>query len=161
MIAAEIQSLLHLEPLEPEGGFWKRTYSAPHSLDTPQGRRLASSAIYYLLAPGTFSEMHRMASDEIFHFYQGDPVEMLQLYPDGRSAHFILGPDLSHGQHVQLLVPAGVWQGCHLVEDGEAALMGCTVCPGFEYEDYQGGVFSELAAQWPHEAESIRALTRQ
>jgi hypothetical protein len=104
--------------------------------------------------------MHCLDSDEIFHFYLGDPVEMLQLYPDGRSALFTLGQDLSAGQHVQLVVPAGVWQGTRLIGDGKVALLGCTVTPGFDYADYRSGSYEELAAKWPQEAERIRKLTR-
>ena len=104
--------------------------------------------------------MHILASDEMFHFYLGDPVEMLQLFPDGRSALVALGPDLKAGQQVQLLVPAGVWQGTRLVEGGEVALLGCTVTPGFDFADYRSGSYEELAAKWPGEAERIRKLTR-
>ena len=104
--------------------------------------------------------MHVLASDEIFHFYLGDPVEMLQLHPEGRSALITLGPDLSKGQQVQLVVPAGVWQGSRLVEGGKVALLGCTVTPGFDFADYCGATYAELAAKWPAQAERIRALTR-
>jgi hypothetical protein len=104
--------------------------------------------------------MHRLPSDEIFHFYLGDPMEMLQLFPGGRSAVFTLGPDLAAGQHVQLLVPVGVWQETRLVEGGKAALLGCTVTPGFDYADYEAGSYAELAAAWPQEAERIRRQTR-
>jgi hypothetical protein len=104
--------------------------------------------------------MHVLDSDEIFHFYLGDPVEMLQLYPDGRSAVFTLGLDLEAGQHVQLVVPAGVWQGTRLIGAGKLALLGCTVTPGFDFADYRGASYAELVEQWPGEAERIRALTR-
>jgi predicted cupin superfamily sugar epimerase len=126
----------------------------------PRGDRPMSTAIYYLLEPGTYSEMHVLASDEIFHFYLGDPVEMLQLHPDGSSAVFTLGPDLQAGQHVQLVVPAGVWQGTRLIEGGKVALLGCTVTPGFDFADYRSATYAELAEKWPEEAERIRALTR-
>ena len=161
MTAEEIKALLRLEPHPSEGGFFRQTYAAAETMDLPRGRRSAGTAIYYLLQQGTFSEMHVLASDEIFHFYLGDPVEMLQLYPDGSSAVFTLGPDLAAGQHVQLAVPAGVWQGTRLIGDGKVALLGCTVTPGFDYADYRGGVCAELAAGWPQEAERIRALTRR
>ncbi len=104
--------------------------------------------------------MHVLASDEIFHFYLGDPVEMLQLLPDGGSAVFTLGPDLAAGQHVQLAVPAGVWQGTRLVGNGKVALLGCTVTPGFDFADYRNASAEELIAKWPAEAERIRKLTR-
>jgi predicted cupin superfamily sugar epimerase len=104
--------------------------------------------------------MHVLSSDEIFHFYLGDPVEMLQLFPDGRSALFTLGPDLAAGQHVQLVVPAGVWQGTRLIGEGKVALLGCTVTPGFDFADYQNASAEELIAKWPVQRERIRALTR-
>jgi hypothetical protein len=119
-----------------------------------------STAIYYLLEPGTFSEMHVLASDEIFHFYLGDPVEMLQLHPDGSSAVIVLGPDLQAGQHVQSVVPAGVWQGTRLLGEGKSALLGCTVTPGFDFADYRSASYEELVSKWPREAERIRLLTR-
>ncbi len=160
MTTEEIKSLLNLQPHPVEGGSFRRTYTSTGIVERPRGARPLGTAIYYLLEPGTFSEMHVLDSDEIFHFYLGDPVEMLQLHPDGRSAVFTLGPDLAADQHVQLVVPAGVWQGTRLIGDGRGALLGCTVAPGFDFADYQAGNFAELAARWPAEAERIKALTR-
>jgi uncharacterized protein len=161
----ELKTILKLEPHPVEGGFFRRTYTSALTMETERGKRAAGTAIYYLLEPGTFSEMHRLTSDEIFHFYLGDPVEMLQLHPDGRSALFTLGPDIAGGQHVQLTVPAGVWQGTRLLDDskagGKMALLGCTVTPGFEFADYTSGSYDELAAEWPAEAERIKSLTRR
>ena len=85
-----------------EGGYFRRTYTSPGTVALERGLRRQGSAIYYLLEPGTFSEMHVLDSDEIFHFYLGDPAEMLQLWPDGRSARVTLGPELSNGHQVQL-----------------------------------------------------------
>jgi|ERR1039458_1934404 predicted cupin superfamily sugar epimerase len=161
MTADEIKSLLHLEPHPVEGGWFRRTYTSAENVELPRGVRAQGTAIYYLLEAGTFSEMHVLASDEIFHFYLGDPVEMLQLFEDGRSAVLTLGLDLAAGQHVQLVVPAGVWQGTRLVDGGEVALLGCTVTPGFDFADYRSGSCAELAAKWPAEAERIRRLTRK
>ena len=160
MTADEIKALLQLEPHPVEGGYFCRTYTSAGEIDLPRGRRAQGSAIYYLLEPGTFSEMHVLASDELFHFYLGDPVEMLQLHPSGHSVLFTLGQDLQAGQHVQLLVPAGVWQGTRLVDDGKVALLGCSVTPGFDFADYRNASADELIAKWPHEAERIRKLTR-
>ena len=117
-------------------------------------------AIYYLLEPGTFSEMHVLPSDEVFHFYLGDSVEMLQLLPSGESRVVRMGQNLSTQEHVQVLVPGGVWQGTHLIGDGKCALLGCTVTPGFDYADYRSGSFAELSALWPEQVERIRILTR-
>ena len=160
MNAAEIKALLKLEPHPVEGGFFRRTFTSPGIFELPRGVRPQGSAIYYLLEAGTFSELHVLDSDEIFHFYIGDPAEMLQLYPDGRSAVLTLGQDLRAGEHVQLLVSAGVWQGMRLVGDGKVALLGCTVTPGFDFADYRNANYAELAAKWPEQAERIRALTR-
>ncbi|HEY1804319.1 MAG TPA: cupin domain-containing protein [Terracidiphilus sp.] len=161
MTADEIKSLLRLEPHPVEGGSFRRTYTSAGNVKLPRGVRAQGTAIYYLLEAGAFSEMHVLASDEIFHFYLGDPVEMLQLHPSGHSVVFTLGPDLAAGQHVQLVVPTGVWQGTRLVDGGKVALLGCTVTPGFDFADYRGGSYAELAAKWPAEAERIRKLTRR
>ena len=160
MTADEIKALLKLEPHPVEGGFYWRTYTSAGSVELARGMRAQGTAIYYLLEAGTFSEMHVLDSDEMFHFYLGDPVEMLQLHPDGRSEVLELGPDLGAGQHVQVVVPAGVWQGTRLLGDGKVALLGCTVTPGFDFADYRNASFAELASRWPAEAERIRKLTR-
>ncbi|MGB6975332.1 MAG: cupin domain-containing protein [Terracidiphilus sp.] len=160
MTADEIKALLGLEPHPVEGGFFRRTYTSSAAINLARGIRPAGTAIYYLLEPGSFSEMHVLTSDEIFHFYLGDPVEMLQLLPGGGSAVFTLGPNLAAGQHVQLLVPAGVWQGTRLVGEGKVALLGCTVTPGFDFADYRSAPADELIAKWPDQTDCIRALTR-
>src|SRR5580658_6023211 len=160
MTAEEIKALLKLEPHPVEGGWYRRTYTSERNVELDHGVRAVGTAIYYLLEEGIFSEMHRVASDEIFHFYFGDPVEMLLLYPSGHSSVLTLGPDLEAGQQPQILVPAGVWQGERLLEGGRLALFGCTVTPGFDFADYESGICAELAAKWPAEAERIRKLTR-
>jgi uncharacterized protein len=160
MTADEIKNLLKLEPHPIEGGSFRRTYTSNGTVELPRGGRPQGTAIYYLLEPGTFSELHVLDSDEIFHFYLGDPVEMLQLFPDGRSAVLTLGPDLMAGQQVQVIVPAGVWQGTRLIGDGKVALLGCTVTPGFDYADYRNASAAELIPKWPDQTERIRTLTR-
>jgi len=165
MTANEIKDLLGLEAHPVEGGYFRRTYTAAETVEVERSgapvTRAMGTAIYYLLEPGTFSKMHVLASDELFHFYLGDPVEMLQLWPDGSSRVVMLGPDLKAGQHVQMLVPAGVWQGTRLVGDGKVALLGCSVVPGFNFADYVSGSYAELSAKWPAEEGKIRLLTRQ
>lgn len=159
MTAEEIKTLLKLQPHPIEGGWYRRTYTAGGAVDLPPGARAQGTAIYYLLEEDTFSEMHVLASDEIFHFYLGDPVEMLLLYPSGHSVVLTLGSDLAAGERPQILVPAGVWQGERLIEGGKVALLGCTVTPGFDFADYRSGSYPELAAKWPAESGRIRALT--
>ena len=158
--AEQIKALLKLDPHPIEGGSFRQTWAASGSLPLPRGTRSQGTAIYYLLEQGQFSELHRLDSDEIFHFYFGDPVEMLQLHPDGTSTTVVLGHDLLAGQQVQVLVPAGVWQGSRLIGNGNFALLGCTVVPGFDYADYRNAGCEELASRWPDQRERIRALTR-
>lgn len=160
MTADQIKTLLNLDPHPIEGGYFRRTYTSSANVELTRGTRPQGTANYYLLEAGAFSELHVLDSDEMFHFYLGDPVEMLQLFPDGTSAVLTLGPDLEAGQHVQLLVPAGVWQGTRLSGNGKLALLGCTVVPGFNFADYRNAGYEELAAKWPDQAERIRALTR-
>ncbi len=162
--ADEIIALLNLQPHPAEGGFFAETYRAAEAhaaaeLPPRYGQpRAHSTCIYYLLKPGTFSALHRLKSDEIFHFYLGDPVEMLRLHPDGRGETVVLGPDLAEGQRPQTLVPRGVWQGSHLLPGGRFALLGCTVAPGFDYADYEHGRREALAAAYPKFSEMIAAL---
>lgn len=160
MTAEQIKALLKLDPHPIEGGHFRQTWAASATLDLPRGPRFRGTAIYYLLEKGQFSEMHMLESDEMFHFYLGDPVEMLQLFPDGGSVVLRLGQDLLAGENVQVLVPAGVWQGTRLIGNGEVALLGCTVVPGFDYADYHNASLEELAEKWPEQKERIRALTR-
>jgi uncharacterized protein len=166
MTADEIKKLLNLAPHPREGGWFVQTWRAdetiPHEALPPRylASRAAGTCIYYLLEPDTFSEMHRLASDEIFHFYYGDPVEMLQLAPGGSARTVILGSDLAAGQHPQLIVPKNVWQGSRLVPGGKVALLGCTVSPGFDYADYEAGSFEPLSRAYPQHADLIRVLTR-
>jgi uncharacterized protein len=165
MTADEIKKLLNLAPHPCEGGFYRRTWSSevmvPHAVlpaRYPADRR-AGTCIYYLLEPRTFSEMHRLASDEIFHFYYGDPVEMLQLLPDGSAQTVILGNDLARGQYPQIIVPSRVWQGSRLLPGGQVALFGCTVCPGFDFADYESGRRDSLQRDYPTSSDLIGILT--
>jgi predicted cupin superfamily sugar epimerase len=167
MSADELKELLQLEPHPREGGWFRQTWKAEETI--PQvalpaaryaGARSAGTAIYYLLEPNNFSEMDKLASDEVFHFYLGDAVEMLQLWPDGSGKRVVLGRDLARGELLQTVVPQGVWQGSRLVAGGTVALLGCTVSPGFDYADYASGTREELVRGWPAWRELIDGLTR-
>jgi uncharacterized protein len=165
MTADDIKRLLNLAPHPREGGSFVETWRAVEAIPRESlpsrysSARSAGTCIYYLLEPGTFSEMHRLASDEIFHFYLGDPVEMLQLAPDGSARTVILGNDLAAGQYPQVIVPKLLWQGSRLVPGGKVALLGCTVSPGFDYADYEAGSAASLIPEYPKYAELIRILT--
>ncbi len=166
--AAELKKRLGLAPHPREGGWFRETWKAEETIPLealPAGRysgaRSAGTAIYYLLEPNNFSEMHKLASDEVFHFYLGDPVEMLQLWPDGTGKRVVLGHDFANGQLLQTVVPQGVWQGTRLIGGGNVALLGCTVSPGFDYADYASGKREEMTRGWPEWTEMIAQLTRE
>jgi uncharacterized protein len=168
MTSNEVKRLLGLKPHPVEGGWFIRTYESGERIEAESfcdgryaGARWTGTAIYYLLEPETFSEIHRLKSDELFHFYMGDAVEMLRLYPDGKGERVVIGTDLAAGARPQVVVPRGVWQGSRLVAGGSWALLGCSVSPGFEFEDYVEGVRAELMAGWPEWGEMIRGLTRR
>lgn len=141
--AKRIKYLLNLQPLPDEGGLYAEMYRSEERIpdvvlpDRYIGDRPYSSAIYYLLEPDNFSAMHRLISDEIYHFYLGDPVELLLLLPDGTGKVVLLGPDMEHGMRPQFVVPRGVWQGSRLIPGGKFALMGTTVSPGFDFHDFE------------------------
>jgi hypothetical protein len=166
MTADEVKKILGLAPHPCEGGYYVRTYESGERLATNAfadgrypGPRYTGTAIYYLLEPDTFSEMHRLKSDEIFHFYAGDAVEMLQLTADGAGAVVRIGNRLEEGERPQVVVSRGVWQGARLAPGGQWALLGCTVSPGFEFEDYETATREELCAGWPEFGELLRKLT--
>ncbi len=161
-----LRRILGLVPHPVEGGYFAETYrSADHipasGLPSRYGAaRAASTAIYYLLTPDTFSAMHRLASDEIFHFYLGDPVEMLHLHPDGTHQILVIGPDLEAGQRPQVIVPRHTWQGARLIPGGRYALLGTTVAPAFDYTDYETAPRAPLLTTHPTAKNLILALTR-
>jgi predicted cupin superfamily sugar epimerase len=134
---------LGLRP-HPEGGYYGETFRSPLRLTLADGReRSASTAIHYLLTIGTWSTWHRVRADEVWHRYDGAALTLYRLgLPTVRLA----------------VVPAGVWQAAEPV--GGAVLCGCTVAPGFEFEDFELGVTDRLVADFPTEAELIRRLSR-
>jgi predicted cupin superfamily sugar epimerase len=166
MTADEVKKILGLVPHPREGGFYIRTYESgemvpPSSFVDARypSSRHTGTAIYYLLEPGTFSEMHRLRSDEIFHFYAGDAVEMLQLHAGGRGEVIHIGNRLDQDERPQVVVARSVWQGSRLAPGGAWALLGCTVSPGFEFEDYETKSRAALCAGWPAYSQLISQLT--
>jgi predicted cupin superfamily sugar epimerase len=166
LTAQRLIELLQLEPLPVEGGYFRRTYLAAEMLEVAalpgrysHAKRLAS-AIYYLLREEEFSALHRLLTDEVYHLYLGDPVEMLLLGPDGAGETVVLGHDLEAGQRPQVVVPRGVWQGSRLRPGGRLALMGTTLAPAWDPTDFEAGQREALVRQYPAQAELIRALTR-
>jgi len=166
LTAEQLIAHLSLVPLPGEGGYFKQTYRADETIPQqalPTRYRSAkafSTAIYYLLTEETFSALHILPTEEVYHFYLGDPVEMLLLYPDGRDERIVLGPDVLHGQRVQFVVGRGVWQGSRLIPGGRFALMGTTMAPGFDPSDFVGADRDALLLRYAAEGDLIRALTR-
>ncbi|MEM8961985.1 MAG: cupin domain-containing protein [Acidobacteriota bacterium] len=163
--AERVVELLGLQPHPLEGGFFRETWRSSDEVEVERlnGRYVAGTAIYYLLTPDTFSEMHRLPIDEVFHFYLGDPVEMLWLSDSGGSRVLTLGTDLATGQLPQITVPADTWQGSRLAEGHRRhgyALLGTTVSPSFEVRDYERGARAMLTEGWPDQTPRIDALTR-
>lgn len=138
----------------PEGGFYRETYRdelvIPAS-DLPAGfagPRSVCTSILYLLPQGAVSKLHRIRSDELWHFHLGGPLKIVELQKDAPPRETILGPDFKAGHTVWHRVPAGVWFGAYPL--GDFTLAGCTVSPGFDFADFEMGNLDKLAAEFPH-----------
>jgi len=163
--AQQIIENLGLEP-HPEGGYFIETYRSTESLSTeclPErylSERSISSAIYYLLTPDSASMMHRLDTDEVFHFYSGAPVLLFRMFADGAVDTIVMGNNILEGQIPQCLVPKGCWQGLMLAEGGDYALMGATVAPAFSFDGFEIGERDILLREYPACKEAITKLTR-
>ncbi|GHH57426.1 hypothetical protein FHS35_004419 [Streptomyces umbrinus] len=147
-----------LEPIPKEGGLFRRTWAGP---ERPDGRPEGSAIVVLLTAePDDFSALHRLPADETWHFYLGDPLEMLLLSPDGTSRTVLLGPDVLRGQHLQYTVPARTWMGARVATATGWSFFGCTMAPGFTYGGYEHGDAAQLTARYPDRAARIAALSR-
>lgn len=167
--AEQVIQALGLQPLPVEGGLFRQTYQSSELVPLaglperyPREARPFGTAIFYLLTnqPDSFSALHRLPTDEVYHFYLGDPLELTLLYPGGEGRQVILGQSILEGQQPQFCAPRGVWQGSRLVPGGEFALLGTTMAPGFTPTDYEGGQRDALLAAYPRERARILALTR-
>jgi uncharacterized protein len=161
--AQELIERLGLAP-HPERGFYVETYRAPLAVDgLPHGGpRAASTAIYFLITaaePSTF--LHRLRSDELFHLYEGGPLEVLLLAPSGAGEVRRLGLDVAAGERPQLVIPARTWFGVELATGATHCLFGCTVAPGFDFADFELADGPELAARYPREAARIARMVRR
>jgi predicted cupin superfamily sugar epimerase len=165
MTADDVKRLLQLTPLEVEGGFFRETYRSRWQVSAEflpgrSGQRAIGTAIYYLITPESFSSLHKLPGTEIFHFYLGDAVEMLQLHGESQPTVVTLGQNIAAGELVQVIVRGGVWQGMRLAKGGQWALLGTTMSPGFDYADYETGDREKLIARYPAAAEWITRYTR-
>jgi predicted cupin superfamily sugar epimerase len=149
----------------PEGGYYRETFRANGGIALPDrfgGPRPYSTAIYFLITPAEFSCLHRLASDETWHFYTGSPLVIRAITPQGERKDIRLGPDFEQGQRFQATVGAGNWFGAKLIEDrpGAFALVGCTLSPGFEFSDFELATRAKLLREFPRHADFIREMTR-
>ncbi|MHC4079964.1 MAG: cupin domain-containing protein [Planctomycetota bacterium] len=159
--------MLELLP-HPEGGFYRETYRAPGTIAAEAlpgrfgGARAYSTAIYFLLRGDQFSALHRLRCDELWHFYLGAPLELIEITGGGRLVVTRLGPALTAGEVPQAAVPAGHWFGARLAErrPDAFALVGCTVAPGFDFADFEMARRDDMLAAHPRHESLIRALTR-
>jgi uncharacterized protein len=162
--ADDLIRLYNLQPLPVEGGLFRQTWRARTAIVHPETGRSgpAGTAIMMLLNndPDCFSALHRLPTDEIWHFYMGDPVDLLLLAPHGTILQIVLGQDVLAGEQIQMMVPAGTWMGARLRAGGGYALFGCTMAPGFTEADYEGGT-ETLTEQYPAAAATILALIRR
>lgn len=156
---------LGLEP-HPEGGYFRQSYKADLVLAKEglpaefAGDRAVSTAIYFLLEGENFSAFHRLRSDEVWHFYAGDPLVVHVIEPKGKYSRILVGRDLEAGQVLQAVVRAGCWFASHVADWKSFAVVGCAVAPGFEFEDFEMGKREELGAKYPQHMELIERLTR-
>jgi predicted cupin superfamily sugar epimerase len=144
----------------PEGGFYRETFRSPLALASPQGPRAASTAIYFLLPSGTFSALHRVRSDEVWHHYDGDALDLHMLDSAGMHEVRRLGKDVRAGEEPQIVVPAGLWQAAVPAGD-RYSLCGCTVAPGFDFADFEMPTPEEAARLFPQHAGLVARLTRR
>ena len=156
---------LRLEP-HPEGGYFRQTYQSELVIAREAlpagftGARTASTAIYFLLEGRNFSAFHRLRSDEVWHFYAGGPLIVHAIEPSGEHSSILLGNDPDAGEALQAVVSAGCWFASHVADWKTFAVVGCTVAPGFDFEDFEMGKREELVARYPLQREVIERLTR-
>jgi predicted cupin superfamily sugar epimerase len=157
-----IKEALGLAP-HPERGFYAETYRAGGLVAAPshEGERPASTAIYFLVtADEPITSFHRLKSDEVFHLYEGGPLEIVRLYADGQWDVARLGLDLAAGERPQVVIPAGTWFGTELASGAPHCLVGCTVAPGFEFADFELAEEPALEARYPEAADRIQRMRR-
>ena len=163
--SAHLIKYFDLQP-HPEGGWFKQTYKCNEEVAAsalPErfgGQRSFSTAIYFLLEKENFSAFHRIKSDECWHFYSGDPLLIHMILPGGILDTITLGNNVDEGHHFQYIVPANCWFASRPAPGSEYCFVGCTVSPGFEFEDFELAKANELIALYPNHSDLIRELCR-
>lgn len=150
----------------PEGGFYKETYRSPVKLTQQclspdfSGERNIATGIYFLIEKGNFSALHKIKSDETWHFYAGDALEVTEIDESANLKITAIGPDILKGQAFQYTVKANTWFGSRVSAAGNFSLVGCTVYPGFDFNDFEMAERSVLVKQFPQHKSIITELTR-
>jgi len=147
-----------LQP-HPEGGYFKETFRSKGSMEVNGKSRNISTAIYYLLAENDFSAFHRIKSDEIWHFYAGEILEIVEITPERSLIKHLLGADYATSNPM-VVIPAGSWFAARVKDKRGFAFVGCTVAPGFDFEDFEMAKRSDLLAKHPSMTNTIIELTR-
>ena len=166
---SSIDSIIHKLKLEPhpEGGYFKETYRSLGELDERSlgqdyiGKRNFSTCIYFLLTSDSFSALHRIKQDEIWHFYDGSPIRLHVISELGVHTTHIIGRNLEKNETPQFVVPGGCWFGAEVINKNSYSLVGCTVSPGFDFKDFELKSKKELLALFPDNEEIISKLTHQ
>lgn len=158
MNAQDLIHHLQLRP-HPEGGYYRETYRSAQGLTTPENQaRSVSTAIYFLLEDANKSHFHRIKSDELWFFHQGQPLEII-LIQDGQPRTILLGLDLASGAVPQAVIPAGTWFAARVQHESGFGLVSCTVAPGFDFADFELAERAALTQEFPQLRELIAAFT--
>jgi uncharacterized protein len=157
MNAKELIRQLQLKP-HPEGGYYKETYRSGESMNTSQGSRNVSTAIFYLLEDKDKSHFHRIKSDELWFFHQGNPLELVMIQNE-KITTIILGSDIENGQSFNAIIPANTWFAARVKDGGGYSLFSCTVAPGFDFADFELAKREDLLQQYPNLKTTIEAFT--
>ncbi len=163
--AKQLVDKFNLAP-HPEGGFFKETYRSPESIPKTflpkrfSGERNYSTAIYFLLEKGNFSAFHKIKSDEGWHFYAGQTLLVHVIHLNGRLETIRMGNDILNGEQVQAIVPAECWFASEPAPDTDFAFVGCTVAPGFDFNDFEMAKMEDLLKQYPQHRSLITRLCR-
>jgi len=149
----------------PEGGYYRELYRSNEIINKKSlplrysSFRSFSTSIFFLLTSNEFSAFHRLKSDEIWHFYEGSPINIFIILPNGELRKFVLGNNPEKGQTFQLVIPKGCWFAAKVEENNSFTLVGCTVSPGFDFEDFEMGKFDMLSKLFPRHTKLIKNLT--
>ena len=166
MTAQQLINFYNLLP-HPEGGYYKETYKSDEIINRSalpnrfDGDRVFSTAIFFLLERGEFSAFHRIKSDECWHFYSGGTLLVYIIEADGQMEIIRMGNDIENRELFQYVVPANCWFASIPAPESDFSLVGCTVSPGFDFNDFEMAEANKLIEQFSQHAETINALCRQ